>query len=114
MNVIEFIRDLADTVETDDWEPTDSGFQLAGGSYLAKLQKGPTGIRLAVESYDGRLIAEGSQKVGRDGIDDELSNKLATLYVAIGGKEIKGSAELDDVLRDLRSSRKQVSRRTSQ
>jgi len=106
MEIESFIDDLIRGVEKDDWEPTDTGYQLTSRNFVVKVrQSGDSGIELAVEGYDGKEIARTFQKPVSEGADDSITLKLSYLYQNLTRKPIDKIAALDDVIRELRTGR---------
>lgn len=106
MEIAQFVDELIKRVTTDNWEPTDTGYQLATRNYFVKLRKSPESyIELAVEGYDGKDIASAMQKPAPEGADDEVSLKLAYLYQMLEKKPIDRISALDDVMREIRGGR---------
>ena len=106
MEIIQFIAELMRSVATDNWEPTDTGYQLATRNYFVKLRKSPeSNIELVVEGYDGKDIAKAAQKPAPEGVDDEITLKLSYLYQTLEKKPIDRIGALDDVIRELRTDR---------
>lgn len=99
----ELLDDLITSVEEDEWEPTDTGYQLAGRSYVVKLRRIDAVYELVVETYDGNEIYTAAQiKQGYS----EVSGKIATLLQHIRARPAIPTSQLDDVLKDLRSRRR--------
>jgi hypothetical protein len=106
MEIIQFIAELIRSVATDNWEPTDTGYQLATRNYFVKLRKSPeSNIELAVEGYDGKDIAKAVQKPAHEGANDDITLRLAYLYQTLEKKPIDRIGALDDVIRELRTDR---------
>jgi hypothetical protein len=99
----ELLDDLIDSVEEDEWEPTDTGFQVAGRSYVVKLRRVGAIYELVVETYDGQPIYTAAQV--QQGYS-EVSGKIATLLQHIQSKPAVPVSQLDDVIKDLRSRRR--------
>jgi len=106
MEIIEFIEELIRSVATDNWEPTDTGYQLASRNYFVKLRKSPeSNIELVVEGYEGKDIVKAVQKPAPEGVDDDITLRLSYLYQTLETKPIKRIGALDDVIRELRTDR---------
>jgi hypothetical protein len=106
MEIIEFIKDLTRSVTTDNWEPTDTGYQLATRNFFVKLRKSPeSNIELVVEDPDGKDVARAAQKPAPEGADDDVTLRLAYLYQSLEKKPIDRISALDDVIRELRTGR---------
>lgn len=99
----ELLDDLIDSVDEDEWEPTDTGFQLAGRSYVVKLRRVSSIYELVVETYDGDTVYVATQ-VGQG--YSEVSGKIATLLQHIQARPAVPVSRLDDVIKDLRSKRR--------
>lgn len=106
MEIIEFIEELMRSIATDNWEPTDTGYQLATRNYFVKLRKSPeSNIELVVEGYDGKDIAKAVQKPVPEGVGDDITLRLSYLYQMLEKKPIDRISALDDVVRELRTDR---------
>jgi hypothetical protein len=106
MEIAQFVDELIESVETQNWEPTDTGYQLATRNYFVKFRKSPESyIELAVEGYDGKDIAKAVQKPAHEGAGDDITLKLAYLYQMLEKKPIDRISALDDVMREIRGGR---------
>jgi len=106
MEITEFIDDLGRGVESDPWEPTDTGYHLLTKNYDVSLRRSDdSSIQLLVEDRDGREIMKASQKLGPEGVADDVTVKLSFLYQSLGRKPIDSVAALDDVVRELHTGR---------
>jgi hypothetical protein len=106
MEIIDFIDDMYDDIEEAEWEPTDTGYQLVTDSYNVNMrQSNDSMIELVVEGRDGKEIMKASQKLGPEGIRDEVTLKLALLFQRLGKKPIRSIAVLDDVIREMHKGR---------
>jgi hypothetical protein len=106
VEIVKFLDELLGTLDKDNWEPTDTGFQLTTRNFVVKLRKSDrSNIELEVEDYKGNEIAKVLQKLGSEGADDMLSLKLSFLYQNLERKPIDRIAALDDVIRELRTGR---------
>lgn len=98
----ELLDDLLAGVDDDEWEPTDTGYQLAGGNYVVKLRRIGSLYELLVESYDGREVFSAAMVKGYT----EISGKIASLAQQVQAKPSVPVSQLDDVIKDLRSRRR--------
>jgi hypothetical protein len=106
MKVEDFLDELIDSVSSDPWEPTDTGFQCVTRNWIVKLrQDSNLPIELLVESYDGKPILHATQQRGNRASNDATTLKLSHLLVQVEKKPIDRIAQLDDVVRELRSGR---------
>jgi hypothetical protein len=106
VEIVDFIDDLIQSASGDGWEPTDSGYQLATRNFFVKLRKSAeSDIELLVEGFDGKGVARAAQKPGPEGARDDITLKLSYLYQVLEKKPIDRVAALDEVVRELRSSR---------
>lgn len=106
MEVVSFLKELAQDVSDSDWEQTDIGYQLVGRDYTVKLRKSSdASIGVLVETFDGKEIFQASQESTLDGNEGETSAWLALLYQKVEAKPVRRDAALDEVLRDIRKGR---------
>jgi hypothetical protein len=107
MDLAEFIRDLIRSASEDNWEPTDTGYQLTNRKYTVVLRvSGESNIELSVEeAYDGKPIAKTAQKPVPEGADDIITLELAFLHQVLQRTPVDRVSALNDVVRELRIER---------
>jgi hypothetical protein len=102
MDVAKFLGELIEKVDSDAWEPTDTGYQIPGRDFVVKLRRNDRLYPLVVERFDGSELYNVTQKSGPEGANDEDTIKLSYLFQSVSQKPITSIGELDDVLRDIR------------